>query len=91
MNYRSTKVSIYIHYHNPSGKVDPLREKKKFYDTWSYSTLDIRKANGIKVIPYPISKYWKYFELDALKCIYVFLELTAFIDLMVPLIKIKRL
>lgn len=28
-----------------------------FYDTWSYSTLDIRKANGIKVIPYPISKY----------------------------------
>lgn len=55
-----------------------------------YPTLDIRKANGIKVIPYPTSKYWKYFELDILN-VFVFLEQTAFIAFMVPLIKIKRL
>lgn len=91
MNYRSIKVFIYIYYYNFLGKVDFLREKKKFYDIWSYFILDIRKVNGIKVIFYLILKYWKYFELDVLKCIYVFLELIVFIDFMVLLIKIKRL
>lgn len=31
-----------------------LREEKQFCGTWSYPTLDIKKANDIKIIPYPI-------------------------------------